>query len=160
MIKNKCLFCNKDYSSKFDEDLKKIFKNIFKFSNNDTNKFILLLGKGVYHYEYSNEWEKFSETSLPEKEECNLNMEDITDADYIHAKRVCKDFEIKNLAKYCNLYLKSHTLFLADALENFRKMCLKIYHLDPAKCLLAPFYWSKIRIINWYWYAINGWKKN
>ena len=23
-----------------------------------------------------------------------LNMEDITDADYAHAKRVCKDFEI------------------------------------------------------------------
>ena len=42
--------------------------------------------------EYMNEWEKFNETSLPEKEEfySNLNKEDITDADYIHAKRVCK----------------------------------------------------------------------
>ena len=27
-------------------------------------------------------------------------MEDITDADYAHAKRVCKDFEIKNLGEY------------------------------------------------------------
>ena len=43
------------------------------------------------------EWEKFNETSVPETEDfySNLNMEDITDADYIHAKRVCKDFEIK-----------------------------------------------------------------
>ena len=38
--------------------------------------------------------EKFNETTLPEKEEfwSNLNMEDITDADYMHAKRVCKEF--------------------------------------------------------------------
>ena len=43
------------------------------------------------------DWEKFNEITLPEKEEFygNLNMEDITNADYMHAKRVCKDFEIK-----------------------------------------------------------------
>ena len=29
-------------------------------------------------------------------------------------------------------------LLLADVFENFRKMCLKIYELDPAKFLLAP----------------------
>ena len=36
-------------------------------------------------------WEKFIETSLPEKEDFygHLNMEDITDVDYAHAKRVC-----------------------------------------------------------------------
>ena len=32
-------------------------------------------------------------------------MEDITDGDYMHAKRVCKDFEIKNLGEYHDLYL-------------------------------------------------------
>ena len=44
-------------------------------------------------------WHKFNETSLPEKEDfySPLNMEDITDADYTHAKRVCKDLEIKIL---------------------------------------------------------------
>ena len=41
-------------------------------------------------------------------------MEDITDADYMHVKRVCKDFEIKNLGEYHNLYLKSDTLVLVD----------------------------------------------
>ena len=56
-------------------------------------------------------------------------MKDIIDADYIHARRVCKDFEIKNLVKYHDLYLKSDTLLLADVFENF----LKFYHLDPAK---------------------------
>ena len=88
MIKRKCLSCNKDYSNKIDEKLKEIFKNTFKFSNNDINEFIFLLRKGVYPYEYIDDWEKFNETSLPEKEEfySNLNMEDITDAGYMHEK--------------------------------------------------------------------------
>ena len=43
------------------------------------------------------DWEKFNETTLPETEDfySQINMEDITDADYAHAKRICKDFEIK-----------------------------------------------------------------
>ena len=52
MVKYKCLSCNKDYSSKLGERLKKRFKNTFKFSNNDINKFILLLRKGVCPSEY------------------------------------------------------------------------------------------------------------
>ena len=53
-------------------------------------------------------------------------MENITDADCMHAKREYKDFEIKNLGEYHDLYLKSDTLLLADVFENFSKMCLKI----------------------------------
>ena len=56
----------------------------------------------------------------------------------MHAKRVCKDFEIKNLRECHDLYLKSDTLILADVFKNFRKMCLKIYHLDPVKFLSVP----------------------
>ena len=116
----KCTSCNKDYSNMIDEELKKRLKHTFKFSNYDINKFILLLRKGVYPYEYINEWKKFNETLLPEKEEfySNLNMESITDADYMHAKRVCKDFERKNLGEYHKLYLKNDTLLLADLFEN------------------------------------------
>ena len=65
-------------------------------------------------------------------------MEDITDADYIHAKRVCKDFEIKSLGEYHDLYVKIDTLYSADIFENFRKMCLKIHRLDLLKFLSAP----------------------
>ena len=54
--KYKCLSYNKDYSNKLDEKLKKKFKNIFKFSNSDVNKFILLLRKAVYPYEYMDDW--------------------------------------------------------------------------------------------------------
>ena len=80
------------------------------------------------------EWERFNETTLPEKEEfySNLNVEDITDADYMHAKRICKDFEIKMVGEYHDLYPKSDTIHLADIFENSQKTCLKIFHLDPA----------------------------
>ena len=56
----------------------------------------------------------------------------------MHAKRVCKYFEIKNLAEYHDLCLKSDTLLLADVFENVRKICLKVYHLDPVRFLSAP----------------------
>ena len=46
-------------------------------------------------------------------------MEDITDADYVHTKRVCKDFEVKNLEECHDLYVQSDTLFLADVFEYF-----------------------------------------
>ena len=51
----------------------------------------------------------------------DLIVEDITGADYMHAKRVCKDFEIKSLGKYYNFHLKSDTLLLAGIFKNFGK---------------------------------------
>ena len=94
----------------------------------------------VYPYEYMNDWEKFNETSLPEKEVfySHLNMEDITDADYVHTKRVCKDFKIKKIGEYHDLYVQSNAFLLADVFAKFRNVCLKIYELDPAKFLSAP----------------------
>ena len=66
------------------------------------------------------------------------NMEDITDSDYTHGKRVCKDFEIKNVEAYHDLYLQCDTLLLAHAYENFWFMCNKIYERDAARFLSAP----------------------
>ena len=62
-------------------------------------------------------------------------MEDFTNTNYAHIKRVCKDFEIKKLGKYHDLYVQNSTLLLADVFENFRNMLLKIYNVDPAKFL-------------------------
>ena len=52
----------------FDENLEKRFGNTYKFSNNDI-KFILLLRKGVYPHQYTDDWKKFNKISLPEKED-------------------------------------------------------------------------------------------
>ena len=67
-----------------------------------------------------------------------LNMKDITNADYAHAKRVCKDFQIKHLGECHDLYVQSNTLLLADVFENFINTCINIYGLDSAKFLTAP----------------------
>ena len=95
LIEYKCLCCsNKNYQQKIDEKIKKKFVNAWKFSNHDN----LFLQKGVHPYEYMNDQVKINETSLPEKKDfySNLTIGDITDADYAHGKRVCKNFEQKN----------------------------------------------------------------
>ena len=78
--------CKKNYEKNFNEDLIQRFANTYEFCNGDLSKFILLLRKGVYPYEYMDSWQGFDETSLPDKEAfySYLNMEDITDVDYRH----------------------------------------------------------------------------
>ena len=119
--------------------MKKI-KNTYSFCNSDLNKFILLLRKGVYPYEYVNSWERFNETSLPSKKEfySKLNMEDIDDIDYRHGNNVFNKFKLNNLGDYPDLYMQSDTLLLADVFENFREMCIKEYELDPAHFVSLP----------------------
>ena len=120
--------CEKNYEKDFNKKLIKRFSNTYKFCNGHINKFILLLKKGVYPYEYIDSWERFDETSLPDKEffYSNLNMEDILDVDYRHAERVFKNLNNKNLGEYHDLYVQGDTLLLADVFENFRKTCLKV----------------------------------
>ena len=88
------------------------------------------------------EWEKLYETLLLAKKDfyshLNKSLKYITDADYTHTKRVCKNFEINNLGEYHDLYVQRDTLLLADIFENFRNMCLKIYKLDFPKFISAP----------------------
>ena len=135
----RCLRCKKNYEKDFNKELIQRFANIYEFCNGD-HKFIFLLRKGVYPYEYMGSWERFNETSLPDKEAfySNLNMEDITDVDYKHAKIVFKNLINKTLGDYHDLHVQSDTLLLADVFENFRNMCIKVYELDPAHFLSAP----------------------
>ena len=117
---------------KFNEELIKRFASTYSFCNNDLNKFILLLRKGVYPYKYMDNWERFNEISLPSKESfySSLNMKDIDDIDYTHGNNVFNKFKLNNLGDYHDLYVQSETLLLAVG--------LKEYEIDPAHFLSLP----------------------
>ena len=135
----RCFSCKKNDEKDFNKELIERFANIYDFCYGDLNKFILLL-KGVYPYEHMDNWGRFDETSLPNKESVysSLNMENIDDIDYIHGNNVFQKFKLKSLVEYHDLYVQSDTLLLADVFENFRNMCIKVYELDPAHFLSLP----------------------
>ena len=85
----RCKEC-KGTSTKSINELIKKFPKMYQFCNGDLNKFVLLLRKGVYPYEYMDSWERFDETSLPNKKHfySELNLKDISDKDYLHAQKV------------------------------------------------------------------------
>ena len=117
----------------------KRFYNTYQLSNNDINKFKLLLRKGVYPYEYMDSWKRFNKTELPSKDKfySTLNLEDIPDDDYAHAISVWSTFN-NNLGEYHDLYVKLDTALLADVFENFRNKSIEIDKLDPAYFLTTP----------------------
>ena len=62
----RCKECKK-ICYKSTNGLIKKFPRTYQFCNGDHNKFVLLSRKGVYPYEYMDTWERFDETSLPDK---------------------------------------------------------------------------------------------
>ena len=136
----KCIDCEKEYEKEFNKELIKRFANIYNFCDNDLNKFIMLLRKGVYPYEYIDGWDELNEKIIPSKElfYSNVTLENISETDYAHANNVFKKFNINNLGEYHDLYVRSDTLLLADVFENFRQSCLKNYELDLAHFVSLP----------------------
>ena len=110
-------------------------KHVMKDTNID-----LITRKGIYPYDYVSSLDKLSETSLPPKEAfySQLYNENISDEDYQHAVNVWNTFGCKTIRDYHNLYLKTDVLLLADVFENFRKICLKHYKLDPIHYYTSP----------------------
>ena len=136
----KCIDCEEEYEKEINKELIERFANTYKFCDNNLNKFIMLLRKGAYPYEYIDGWDKFNEKIIPSKElfYSNLTLENISETDYAHANNVFKKFNINNLDEYHDLYVRSDTLLLADVFENFRQSCLKNYELDPTHFVSLP----------------------
>ena len=132
----RCKECNGTFAKSVNDLIEK-FPRMYKFCNGNLNKFVLLLKKGAYLYEYMDSWERFNETSLPPKKSfySELNLEDISDKDYLHAQKVWDVFEIRNLGEYHDLCVQTDTSLLADVYENFRNMCHEKYELDPSHFL-------------------------
>ena len=73
--------------------------------------------------------EKFRETTLPERKDfySHLNKKDLTDAVYAHAERVCKNFEIKNIGEYHDIYMFKVEHYCWMMLLRTLKICVLMY---------------------------------
>ena len=65
-------------------------------------------------------------------------MAGVNKEDYEHVNRVGKEFRLKDLGEYHNLYLKIDVILLANVFKAFRKVCLDNYGLDPAHFYMVP----------------------
>ena len=114
------------------------FKIMNTYSEEATRS--LLVRKGVYCYDYMDDWSRFDETQLPPMESFYNAMTDseISAEEYKHAQKVWDTFGCKTLGEYHDLYLKTDVLLLADVFEIFRKTCMNQYGLDPAHYYTSP----------------------
>lgn len=103
-------------------------------------EFNLIRQKGVFPYSFVTSFEKLDYPTLPSKAEFydDLNDESISDEDYSRALTVWNTFHCETLGKYSDIYLQSDCLLLTDVFEEFRKISLETYELDPTQFLTAP----------------------
>ena len=106
----------------------------FGFEEYSENQYKLFIRKGIYPYQYMTDWDKFKEMKLTPRDAfySKLNMAGVREENYEHAHRVWKEFGLNDLGEYHDLYLKTDVILLANVFEEFRKVCLKSYGLDPA----------------------------
>ena len=116
--------------------------NVFKHLSTEfkDEQLELLKKKVIFPYEYLNSFDRFNETELPEKEKfySRLSNTNVSDDDYNQAMNVWKTFNMKTFGGYHDIYLKTDVLLLADIFENFRKLCLNYYKLDPVHYFGTP----------------------
>ncbi|MCS7318095.1 MAG: DNA polymerase [Candidatus Dojkabacteria bacterium] len=100
----------------------------------------ILMRKGVYPYEWIDDYSKFENKELPPKE-CfynSLKNSHISDSEYEHAKKVWNELKCEKFLDYHIAYLKSDVVLLADCFESYRRLSKRIYGLDPALFVSAP----------------------
>lgn len=100
----------------------------------------LLLGKGVYPYEYMDTMQRMEETCLPSRESffSRLRNETVSPDEYEHAQTVWREMQIDTMGAYHDLYLKMDCLLLADVYEQFRNRSIQEFKIDPAHYLSLP----------------------
>ena len=100
----------------------------------------LVKEKGVYPYEYMDDFKRFDERKLPNRDKffSSLKGKGVSEEDHLKAVRVWNAFGIKNLGEYHNLYLKTDVLLLCDVFERFINASLECYELDPCHYFSSP----------------------
>nr|CAI5852894.1 unnamed protein product [Callosobruchus analis] len=102
----------------------------------------LLTKKGVYPYDFTDSFDKFSYPHLPSQGEFfyRLEAKNISNEQYQYAQYVWDSFDIKNLGEYSDLYPKTDVMLLAEVFEQFRSSCPRTYKLDHAHYYTLPGY--------------------
>lgn len=101
----------------------------------------MVLQKGIYPYEWVDQYSKFECLSLPTNlEDWFSNLTDKTKSNFElkHSQKFFYHFKFRTFGEYHNLYLKLDTVLLQDVFENFRKEIYDNYKIDPAYYILAP----------------------
>jgi len=116
---------------------------VFKYSSEEfinDEEFNLMIQKGVYPYDYIDNYDKFSDNNLPKKKlfYSKLSNESCSKDKYEHAQNIWKTFKCNTLLDYHNLYLKTDVLLLCDIWENFRNLCNDNYKLDCCYYYTVP----------------------
>ena len=94
----------------------------FGFESYNNHQHKLLIQKGIYPYEYMDSWDRFKETSVPNIKHfySNLNMSGVSNTDYEHVCSIWREFGIRNMGEYHDLYLRFDVILLANVFESFR----------------------------------------
>ena len=100
----------------------------------------LLSKKGIYCYDYMNSMERLDKTSLPSTEQFFNWLYDkhVSEEKYKYAEGVWETLKCNTMKDYHNHYLITDILLLANVFENFRKMSLETYGLDPIHYYSLP----------------------
>ena len=111
----------------------------YKFSVYPEEKRQLPHGKSFYPYSYFDNHSKFQETALPSID-CWTNSlkegeQSISEEQWQNANLVFNSFHCKNFGDYHDLYLKTDTRLLVCVVEDFRRVCYKMYKLDSIQYL-------------------------
>ena len=127
-------------NSSLEKPAKNLQDNKFKYLSEEFNpeQIKWVKQKGVYPYEYTDSFERFSEDKLPDKKHFykSLANKHISEKDYLHAVKIWNNFEMKNIGDYHDLYLKTDVLLLTD--EKFINRSLEFYNLDPSYHFSSP----------------------
>ncbi|XP_053207020.1 uncharacterized protein LOC128391197 [Panonychus citri] len=113
---------------------------LFYLSQLFTGDLSLLMKKGCLPYEYLDSFDRFTETSLPSRDQfySSLMESSICDEIYNHVRDVWSHFDCVTLKDLHDIYLKTDVVLLTAVFENFRKMALTSFGIDPLHHFSSP----------------------
>ena len=121
------------------KELRDTFEYTSEHFTND-KQFELMTKKGIYPYDYIDDFNKMNDTSLPsiDKFYSKLYNSHCSEEDYKTAQLVWETFNCKTFLDYHNIYLASDVLLLTDVWNSFTKSCYNTYKLDPTYYYTLP----------------------